>query len=61
MASLGTNISWLIHQENLSLNKFTHRYALGYPHNLYGDQEYHQNVSGLDQNSLDQLINALTK
>jgi len=48
---LAENISLLILQEGLSCH-VRHHCALGYPDNLYGSQNFHQKISGLDSESL---------
>jgi transketolase len=36
--------------------RFTHRFALGYPSGYYGSQNYHRKESGLDANSILELL-----
>ncbi|MEI6696617.1 MAG: transketolase C-terminal domain-containing protein [Bacteroidota bacterium] len=57
---LGENLALLILKHQLDC-QFIHRYALGYPNGLYGNQAYHQKMCGLDSQSLVSDIKTLLK
>jgi transketolase len=40
-------------------SQFVSRCAAGYPNGLYGDQKYHQQLSGLDPVSIRQTLSNL--
>jgi transketolase len=57
---LGENIALFMVKHQLNC-QFIHRFALGYPNGLYGSQNYHQKLSGLDSQSLAVDIKTLLK
>ncbi len=57
---LGENLALFIVKHQLNC-QFIHRFALGYPNGLYGSQDYHQKLSGLDQQSLATDIQTLLR
>ena len=57
---LGENLALLIVKHQLNC-QFIHRFALGYPNGLYGSQDYHQKLCGLDPGSLANDIKTLLK
>ena len=48
---LGENLTLFMVKHQINC-QFIHRFALGYPDGLYGSQDYHQKVCGLDPHSL---------
>ncbi len=54
---LGSAVSLLINELSLPVDKFISLHAEGYPGGLYGSQSYHQQLSGLDAESISQTIN----
>ncbi len=49
-------ISLKLISNNVILNKFKSLHAMGYPNELYGDQNYHQVQSGLDSKAIQKTI-----
>lgn len=49
---LGEHLCWHAARAGLQLKNFQHVYALGYPNGLYGNQNYHQEQSGLSVDAL---------
>ena len=58
IGGLGSAVSVLINELSLPLNKFVSLHAEGYPGGLYGSQGYHQQLSGLDEGNILQIINS---
>lgn len=58
VGGLGSAVSLLLNETGLSVNKFISLRANGYPNGLYGSQGYHQQISGLDDGSILQVINS---
>lgn len=56
---LGEHLALWMLQHGLSAT-LEHRYALGYPQNRYGSQNYHQRASGLDIASLQDTLRRLS-
>ena len=56
---LGEHLSLLLMKKNIKC-RIIHRHALGYPGGLYGSQQYHQKLCGLDSESLAIDIRKLT-
>lgn len=48
---LGENLAPLILEEQI-ICRFSHCYVIGYPNGLSGSQAYHQEINGLDRDSL---------
>jgi transketolase len=57
---LGENLALFMVKHQINC-QFIHRFALGYPNGLYGSQDYHQKMCGLDQQSLAADIKSLLK
>lgn len=57
---LGENLALFMVKHQLNC-QFIHRFALGYPNGLYGSQNYHQKLCGLDPQSLATDIKTLLK
>jgi transketolase len=57
IGGLGSAVSLLINQNSLPLSKFMCLHAEGYPNGLYGNQSYHQQQSGLDEENISRIIN----
>lgn len=57
---VGENLALFLVKHRINCH-FIHRFAVGYPNGLYGDQNYHQKLSGLDAESLAVGIDALLK
>ncbi len=55
---MGENLALLMIKFQINCSVI-HRYALGYPNGLYGNQQYHQMQCGLDIKSISQDINTL--
>jgi transketolase len=55
---LGAAVSQLVHENNLTLNRFSSLCATGYPNGLYGSQNYHLELCGLDVKGITQQINS---
>jgi transketolase len=58
IGGIGSAISYLANEESLPINKFVSLHAEGYPNGLYGNQNYHQEQSGLDAGNISKVINA---
>ena len=58
IGGLGSTVSLLVNELSLPVNKFISLHAEGYPGGLYGSQGYHQKLSGLDEASILNTINA---
>ncbi len=58
VGGLGGAVSLLINELGLPLNKFISLHAEGYPNGLYGNQGYHQQLSGLDEGNILKVINS---
>jgi transketolase len=56
----GENLALLMVKHQINC-QFIHRFASGYPNGLYGSQDYHQKLCGLDQQSLTADIKTLLK
>ncbi len=52
---LGENLAILLLEKGIHC-RFIHAHAKGYPNGLYGNQDYHQTISGLDSDSLTKII-----
>ncbi len=48
---LGENLARLMLSEKI-ICEWTHLHAKGYPNGLYGSQQYHYKISGIDENSV---------
>ena len=55
---LAENLALLL-IKNMITCRLIHRFALGYPNELYGDQSYHQTLCGLDPRSIIEDIKTL--
>jgi transketolase len=55
---LGENLALFMVRHQINC-QFIHRFALGYPNGLYGDQDYHQKLCGLDMKSMATDIKSL--
>ncbi|MCW3121265.1 MAG: transketolase [Flavipsychrobacter sp.] len=55
---LGSAVSVLANEAGLPLKKFISLHAEGYPNGLYGNQGYHQQISGLDEENITRTINS---
>ena len=59
---LASALSVKVLQKGINLKDFKNRYAVNYPDNLYGNQSYHQQKSGLDGKTLiNDIISLLSK
>ena len=58
IGGLGSAAALQINEHGLPVRKFTSLRAEGYPGGLYGSQAYHQQLSGLDEGSISNAINA---
>ncbi len=58
IGGLGAAISILIHELSLNVKQFKSLRAEGYPGALYGSQAYHQQLSGLDEKNISNVINS---
>lgn len=58
---ISQHISSIILEQNIKLNSFTSKCAAGYPNEKYGSQKYHQEVSGLDEDSILNTIKQMLK
>jgi len=56
---LASELILKVAQKGIQLKEFKNRFAVNYPDNLYGDQAYHQQKSGLDGKTLINDIIAL--
>ncbi|MBN2746542.1 MAG: hypothetical protein JXR34_07425, partial [Bacteroidales bacterium] len=61
VGGLGAQLSMAILKNQIYLKAFQHRFAVNYPDNLYGSQNFHQKQSGLDSQSLFQEIEFLLR
>ncbi len=61
VGGLGSQLSVALLKNQISLKAFQHRFAVNYPDNLYGSQDFHQKQSGLDSISLLKDIDVLLK
>ena len=59
VGGLGQNLATAILKANISLTSFISLTAQGYPNGLYGNQSYHQQLSGLDAQSIGKLLESL--
>jgi transketolase len=59
IGGLAQQISFELAGKNLHLNIFQSLHAKGYPDELYGDQAYHQKMSGLDTDNIGALLKTL--
>ena len=55
---LGENLALILLKQNISC-KFRHLYAKGYPEGLYGSQNFHYKMSGMDPSSISSVIQEL--
>jgi len=53
---LGEHLALHLQKSGILLNHFIHRYAVGYPDQLYGSQNFHNRKSNLDADSLIQTF-----
>ncbi|MDR3321649.1 MAG: hypothetical protein LBS93_04305 [Synergistaceae bacterium] len=53
---LGVQCAYLLTKHKISLDKFTHRYALGYPSGGYGSQNFHRAESGMDITAIQKMF-----
>jgi transketolase len=53
---LGENLSILLLKNSVLPTSFSHFFANGYPEGLYGDQNYHRKINGLDSESIASTI-----
>ncbi len=56
---LGENLSVLLLKHSITPKRFIHLHALGYPNGLYGDQNYHQEISKIDPKSIQKTITSM--
>ena len=59
IGGLGQSLASSILKSTISLNSFISLTAQGYPDGLYGNQSYHQQLSGLDAESIGKLLESL--
>lgn len=59
VGGFGASLARLMLLKGLFTKKFVHQYAKGYPSGLYGSQEFHRKESGLDKNTLLNIIQKL--
>jgi transketolase len=59
IGGLAQQISFELTGKNLHLDLFQSLHAKGYPGELYGDQAYHQKMSGLDTDNIGALLKTL--
>jgi transketolase len=53
---LGENLSIKLMHQRIMPENFCHLHAIGYPDGLYGDQDFHQKKSKMDQQSIQKTI-----
>jgi len=53
---LGMLMTYWLTNQNISLEKFTHRWALRYPSKKFGSQNFHRAECGLDQQAMQQML-----
>lgn len=58
IGGLGSAVSLLMNEQSLHADKFVSLHAKGYPDSLYGNQGFHQQASGLDEESISRTINS---
>lgn len=58
IGGISSIVSFAIMREGITIQKYKSLYALGYPENLYGSQNYHQKLSGLDSINIFNTINS---
>jgi transketolase len=58
IGGIGSAVSLLINESALAVDKFVSLRAEGYPGGLYGNQAYHQQESGLDEENISRTINS---
>jgi transketolase len=59
IGGLAQQISFELASRNLHLDLFQSLHSKGYPGELYGDQTYHQKMSGLDPDNIGTLLKTL--
>jgi transketolase len=59
IGGLAQQISFELAGKNMHLDLFKSLHAKGYPDELYGDQAYHQKISGLDADNIGALLKTL--
>jgi len=57
IGGLGSAVSLQLNELGLPVTKFKSLHAEGYPSGLYGNQSYHQQESGLDEQNITRIIN----
>lgn len=57
IGGIGSAVALLINEAGLSVDRFVSLRAQGYPGGLYGSQGYHQQESGIDEESISNTIN----
>ncbi len=57
IGGLGSAVSLLVNEAGVPVSKFKSLHAEGYPGGLYGNQSYHQQESGLDEQNITRVIN----
>lgn len=57
IGGLGSAIALLIAENSINVNSFISLRAEGYPGGLYGNQSYHQQMSGIDEPNILRTIN----
>jgi transketolase len=55
---LGMLLSHVIITKNISLKKFSHHHAFGYPKLNFGSQSFHREQSGLDKKTIKKIFNS---
>ena len=58
VGGLAQALSVLINEQAMPVNKFVSLHAQGYPNGLYGNQSYHQQISGLDEANILKVVNS---
>jgi len=56
IGGIASMVSFAINTEGIKINKYISLYAQGYPDNLYGSQNFHQKISGLDSLNISNII-----
>ncbi len=56
VGGLASAVAMLAGERSLEMKKFVSLHAQGYPNGLYGNQPYHQQISGLDEQNIRQVI-----
>ena len=59
IGGLAQQLSVKLLEKGIMLDKFVSLHANGYANSLYGDQNYHQRQSGLDEESISDILSAI--